>query len=398
MSSRLVSFTERIDAAPDLVSMVRGLGAYVWVREGDGFVAWGQAASINPGAGPERFERASSRLASLFDIASIEDDVLRPGTGPIAYASYTFDPSTAGSRLVVPAVVVGRAGGECWVTVNGIVGDPVDEHAAAVGHAERVVSEEAWMRAVARVRDQIRGGWLEKVVLARAVTVHGSFDPRAIAGALAEVYPQCYTYCFDGLVGASPELLCRRTDALVESLVLAGTTRRSDDIAEDERLGATLFASSKERSEHELAVGTVRDVLSLMCSELKVETEPSLLGLANVQHLATHLRGDLAEPATALEIAGRLHPTAAVCGVPTHDALALIRSLEGFDRGRYAGPIGWVDSRGDGEFAIALRCAEISQNEARLFAGNGIVADSDPAAELAETELKLRAVRSAMRA
>ncbi len=144
-------------------------------------------------------------------------------------------------------------------------------------------------------------------------------------------------------------------------------------------------------------MGSARDVLELVCDELKVDAEPWLLRLANVQHLATSLRGELVRPLSALEIAGKLHPTAAVCGVPSTDALAIIRSYEGFDRGRYAGPVGWMDARGDGEVAIALRCAEIDGSRARLFAGNGIVADSDPDEELAETKLKLRAMQNAMR-
>jgi menaquinone-specific isochorismate synthase len=394
--NRLRSWTARLDVTPDLVSVLEEIGAYVWVREGEGFAAWSRAASFDPGTGEQRFASAASWLDEAFTTASIHDEVRRPGSGPIAFGSFTFDPTSPGSLLVVPAVVVGRAGEDCWVTINGVTGEvPAHLSVSETGRFDPV-DERTWMHAVARVRDQIRGGWLSKVVLARAETVHGSFDARAVASALSRLYPECFTFCFDGFVGASPELLVRRFGSVVESLVLAGSMPRGLERAEDDRLAAALLSSPKERVEHDLAVGTVRDVLALSCAELKVDDEPSLLRLANVQHLATSVRGDLAEPLTALELAGKLHPTAAVCGVPTHDALELIRSLEGFDRGRYAGPIGWVDARGDGEWAIALRCAEVSDGEARLFAGSGIVGDSDPESELAETKIKLRAVRSAM--
>lgn len=395
---RLVSRTVRIDAAVDLVSVLRSVPGFVWIREGDGFIAWGEAARIDPGTGSDRFVRAASMTEELLSRAVVSDEVRLPGSGPVAFASFSFDPMTDGSRIVVPAAMIWRSGDDAWITMTGTPSaledaiSPAAEHSAAWG----ALGEQAWIRAVARVRDQIRGGWLSKVVLAREVSSAGSFDVRAIVRALGERFPSCYTFAFDGLVGASPELLVRRIGSRVESLVLAGTARRGRDSNEDEELGRALFASSKERSEHSLAVDTVRDVLSLVCADLKLEEDPSLLRLANVQHLATHVLGELADRLTALELAGQLHPTAAVCGVPASDAMALIRSLEGFDRGRYAGPIGWVDASGDGEFAIALRCAEISGDVARLFAGNGIVADSDPEAELAETNMKLDAMRRAM--
>lgn len=395
----LLSRTVRIDAKPDLPSILSSLGAFVWAHEREGFIAWGEAARIDPGTGPERFVRAAAMLAELFGEAQIDDEVAKPGSGPLAFASFTFDPETPGSRVVVPAASIMRSGDETWITLTG---DPhaVDEAPPSIESGDwESIPEPRWMHAVARVRDQIRGGWLSKVVVAREVAVRtpSAFDVRDIASSLAETFPSCFTFSFDGLVGASPELLVRRTGTAVASLVLAGSARRGVDAAEDDRLGRELLASGKERSEHSLAVGTVRDVLSLACAELEVDEEPSLVRLANVQHLGTQVAGRLLpDVPTALELAGRLHPTAAVCGVPASDALALIRSLEGFDRGRYAGPIGWVDARGDGEFAIALRCAEIDGNIARLFAGNGIVADSDPEAELAETQIKLAAMQSAM--
>jgi len=387
--------TMRLEKPPALEELV-GPDTFVWLREGDGFVALGEAARIDPGTGLERFEHASATLTQRFHDAEVHDDLRRAGSGPIAFCSFTFDPDTPGSRVIVPRVVVGKSGGDAWVT---IIGPKAGERDMADVSSSWAAEEDgAFTRAVERARAEIRAGWLAKVVLARAVTVSSSqpFDVPGVVRRLTAAYPSCFTFAFDGLVGASPELLIRRTGTTAEAVVLAGTAPRGTTPDEDARIGAALAASPKERSEHEFAVGTARDVLELACHELKVDAEPWLLRLANVQHLATSLRGELAEPLTALQLAGRLHPNGAVCGVPVTDALGIIRRSEPFDRVRYAGPIGWVDARGDGEIAIALRCAEIAGASARLFAGAGIVADSDPGAELAETNIKLRAMQNAM--
>lgn len=384
-------------AAPPVLHELAGADTFVWVREGNGFVALGEAARFDPGAGPDRFERAAAALHELFRGADVHDGVQRPGSGPLAFCSFTFDPDAPGSRVVVPRVVVGRSGDEAWVTIVEAADDARDDAPPATMPAP-ADDEATFIRAVERARAGIRAGWIAKVVLARAVTVDADrpFDVASVVRRLAESYPSCFTFAFDGLVGASPELLIRRMGTTAEAVVLAGTAPRGATADEDAWIGAALAASPKERSEHEFAVGTARDVLELACHELKVDAEPWLLRLANVQHLATSLRGELAEPLSALQLAGRLHPNGAVCGVPVTDALGIIRRTEPFDRGRYAGPIGWVDARGDGEIAIALRCAEIAGASARLFAGAGIVADSDPGAELAETNIKLRAMQNAM--
>ncbi|MGH2688649.1 MAG: isochorismate synthase, partial [Actinomycetota bacterium] len=243
-----------------------------------------------------------------------------------------------------------------------------------------------------------RQGELLKVVLARDVLVERPepLGHRAVARRLAERYPQCWTFVAGGMVGASPELLVRREGPTLQSLTLAGSAPRGADAGEDHTLGAALLRSHKDRWEHELAVRFVRETLSRCCSELWVDPEPFLLRLANVQHLATNIHGLLAEPLPAVELAGRLHPGAAICGTPTRAALEVIDRLEGMDRGHYAAPVGWMDAEGDGEWAIALRCAEVSGTRARLFAGAGIVAESDPASELEETRLKLHPVLSAL--
>jgi menaquinone-specific isochorismate synthase len=399
----------------DLLAALPFDDGVAWVREGAGFVAWGEAARLDPGTGPGRFTVASeSALALLTGIETDEGG----GPGPLVAGSFTFAAAAPGSWLVVPSVVLRSTGEEAWITVTGTgdptggsedgsavlraLSDPADRHrragpGGAPGPAQSK-SDDEWMGAVASARTSIRQGELLKVVLARDVLVEQAepLSHRAVARRLAERYPQCWTFVAGGMVGASPELLVRREGPTLQSLTLAGSAPRGGDADSDRALGAALLRSHKDRWEHELAVRFVRETLSRCCSELWVDPEPFLLRLANVQHLATNVHGLLAEPLPAVELAGRLHPGAAVCGTPTRAALAVIGRLEGMDRGHYAAPVGWMDASGEGEWAIALRCAEVSGTRARLFAGAGIVAESDPASELEETRLKLRPVLSAL--
>ncbi|HEX2028223.1 MAG TPA: isochorismate synthase, partial [Nitriliruptorales bacterium] len=399
--------TERVHVAGELLSLLPPTAGLAWLRRGEGLVGWGEAARVDPGTGDERFLRAARALRALADDADTHDPVGRPGTGLVAFASFTFDPRAPGSLLVVPQVTLGRRGRVGWRTTVGaggapeLVASPLAEH-----HGERIRSagsslpDVAWLEAVAGAVHRIAAGELDKVVLARDHTVwsRAPFDARVLARRLAARFPDCWTFLCEGLLGATPELLIRRTERRVASLVLAGSAARGADPDEDRRLGEDLLASKKDRHEHELAVASVREVLAPRCLRLRLDDEPSLLRLANVQHLATRVSGTLGEDATALELAGALHPTAAVGGVPTEVALRVIRELEGMQRGRYAAPVGWVDARGDGEFGIALRCAELDGARARLFAGSGIVAGSLPEDELEETWWKLRAMQSAFQA
>jgi len=219
---------------------------------------------------------------------------------------------------------------------------------------------------------------------------------RYLLGRLAAAYPECWTFQVDDMVGATPELLVRRTSDVVLSRVLAGTVKRRGNEGEDASLAKALLGSDKDLEEHEYAVRSVARALAHHCTDLRVPAQPTVLRLSNVQHLATDISGRLADGASALALAASLHPTAAVCGSPTERAFAVIRELEGMDRGRYAGPVGWFDSRGDGEFGIALRCAEVRPGSLRLFAGCGIVTGSDPEAELAESRAKFVPIRAAL--
>ncbi|MFP5309777.1 MAG: isochorismate synthase MenF [Actinomycetes bacterium] len=418
--SDLTVRTWAIDDPGPLLDRLPPTDGVAWLQGEDGMVGIGAAARIDPGVGPGRTSVATDALARLAAGASVRDDVRVAGTGLVAFGSFTFDVDTHGSSLVVPEVVVGRRGRTAWLTCIG----PADDErlsasepplppavATATAHAAdrpryagSSVPDVRWLEAVATAVQRIRAGELEKVVLARdhAVWSKETFDARVLARRLAERFPGCSTFVVDGLVGATPELLVGRTGARVESLPLAGTTGRDADPDLDAALGRALLDSAKDRWEHELLVRNVAEVLGRVCRDLHHADTPFLLQLDNVQHLATRFVGELA-PAddgslpSALELAGALHPTPAVAGTPTADALAVLRELEGMDRGRYAAPVGWVDAAGDGEWGIALRCAELSGARARLFAGAGIVADSLPEDELEETRIKLLAAQSAFR-
>jgi menaquinone-specific isochorismate synthase len=252
---------------------------------------------------------------------------------------------------------------------------------------------------VAEAVARIDAGDLEKVVLARAVEVEadGPLVVPDILRRLRALFPSCMVFSVDGFVGASPELLVARLGLDVRCQPLAGTVARSGDPTTDARLARALLASGKDRREHGLVVDAVAAALRPFCDRLDVPSTPEIVPLRNVAHLGTTIRGRLAAPApSALALACRLHPTPAVAGTPTMAALALLERLEGSTRGRYAGPVGWVDSRGNGEWAVGIRSAEVRGNKARLMSGNGIVAGSDPDEELAETQLKLQALLAAV--
>jgi menaquinone-specific isochorismate synthase len=256
-----------------------------------------------------------------------------------------------------------------------------------------------WTESVRRILATIDAGEVRKVVLARQLVVEGggSFDRRVILDRLRRSHPSCFTYAAGDFVGASPELLIRRRGGEVASCPMAGTVRRGDTPEEDEALVAGLRRSVKETEEHRLLVEAVVSALAPVCAEPPTAGEPDVVRFPTVSHLATRVSGVLREPApSALALAGLLHPTPAVGGLPRAEALAAIAALEGFDRGLYAGPVGWVDAHGDGEFAVALRGAQLDGPRARLVAGAGIVAGSDPDAEWAETEAKLRPMLAAV--
>jgi menaquinone-specific isochorismate synthase len=404
LTDGLAVSTVRITDPGDLLSELPTSAVSAWIHQGDGLVGWGEAARLTIPAGEDRFATGEKWLAELFDAARITDEVAVPGTGPVAFGSFTFDPASDGSVLIVPAVITGRRAGVAWRTTISAEGAwPSAEPSVPASPAEMrwsdgSLSAPEWAQVVAAAVDRIKAGELHKVVLARDLQANASadIDVRVLLARLATRSPGCYTFACAGLIGATPELLIQREGRDVRSLVLAGTMARGGSQAEDEALSAALLGSAKNAEEHRYSVESVRDLLAPLCAELRVDAEPYLLQMADYQHLATSVSGVLARDASALALAASLHPTAAICGTPTAVALELIRELERMDRGRYAGPVGWVDARGNGEWGIALRCGEIDGSRARLFAGCGIVAGSQPDAELAETETKFRPMRRAL--
>lgn len=401
----LVAWTVEVDDPGELLSWLPAGEAFAFLRGGDGLVGWGEAVRLPVAPGAD----VAAEVAAVLESITVRDDVGVPGSGAVAIASLGFDPTRDASILVVPKVVLGRRDGRSWLTLvspPGAVAVPALRRrpVAAASAPPAAVSkllpaEREWRGAVATAVGALRAGELRKVVLARAieVTADATLDPRSVAARLAVRFPACFTFLCDGLVGASPELLVRRLGRHAESLVLAGTVRRGATADEDAELERGLLASAKDAVEHRLAAESVHEVLGRVSADVVIDPAPHLLRLANVTHLATHVEAWLPPSApSALAIAALLHPSAAVGGTPRERAVPLIRELETEPRGRYAGPVGWVDVNGDGEFAIALRCAQLSGRVARLWAGAGIVADSDPDAELAETTAKFDAVLSAL--
>jgi menaquinone-specific isochorismate synthase len=388
------------DSAPDdLVS---------WVRRGDGLVGWGQALTFES-RGEGRFRDAEAWWREIVTHAVVRDEVERPGTGLVCFGSFPFaDDSAESARLVVPSTIVGRRDGRTWLTTVSLdpqltilesptaASDPEPPH--GIAFADGSVSPADYAHSVAEAVERIAAGEVDKVVLARdlVATATSPIDARWLLRRLAERYENTWVFSVAGLVGATPELLVRRDQGLITSRVLAGTIRRTGDDAKDLGLAASLARSSKDLEEHEYAVRSVADALEPHCSSMNVPEAPFVLHLPNVMHLATDVNGVVHDDATSLQLAESLHPSAAVGGTPTAEATSLIAEIEGMPRDRYAGPVGWMDASGDGEWGIALRSAMVTEGGVRLFAGCGIVASSDPEAELAESQAKFVPVRDAL--
>jgi len=381
----LRSRTWLVDQAADpLVSL--GEGGFAWFAEGLGLATSGVAARVSVG----------DAAGVLADIAG-DDPLAVPGTGPLAVGALGFDGM---GELVIPARISGRtAEGLAWVTEVG----PADEAAQAwpatpLGPRHRP-DPLRWARSVEDALGRIAAGRLAKVVLAREVTVDVDrrLDVGTVVDRLRREQPSCFTYAVGSYVGASPELLARRRGYDVMSRPMAGTVAQGGSPGDDRRLVAAMAASAKEQNEHRLVVDDVRAKLRALADHPSEALGPEVVRLSTVAHLVTTVRCRLRDPAlSALDVAALLHPTPAVAGVPVEAAIVAIAELDGFDRGLYAGPVGWVDARGDGDWAVALRSATLDGSRARLVAGAGIVAGSDPEAEWEETEAKLAAIRSAL--
>jgi menaquinone-specific isochorismate synthase len=404
---------------PELLRAGGQDGRALWSRADVSLLGVGQAMGVPLAAGwaaPERVSLVGEVLSAI----SGDDDLGLPACGPVAMGALPYDPAVAG-RLSIPRLLVARQGARSWATLT-------EPRGAQTANVRRAVEDELaelrlepppeplpdrfeltaaiphdeWKQLVAKAVGEMQGGSLTKVVLARQVKVVANrpFVLPETLSRLASLYPSCTVFRVEGFIGASPETLVRRAGEHVLSHPLAGTVARSGDPATDEALLAALMSSGKDRHEHQLVVDEIAAKLRPFCASLDVPKVPSTVALRNVSHLGTEIRGALSVDhlpmPTSLELAALLQPTPAVGGLPMEAALRWQRDNEGFDRGCYAGPVGWVDSRGDGEWALGLRSANVSGRRAVLYAGNGIVAGSDPDAELAETQLKLQALLAAL--
>lgn len=404
-------------------------GPLCWLRRGEGLVGFGEIASF-AGSGPSRFSDAEQWWKTLLATADVADSIRMPGTGAMAFGSFAFSKTSAfESVLIVPALVVGFSAGTAWLTQLSLDGTvPTPESALALLRVlasplpsalessapdtpsegtvrSGALTEEQWMDSVRSGVATIAHGGLEKVVLARDVVATFPTPVRrvSILQRLVSLYDECWTYGVRGLVGATPEMLIKVDGSTAQARVLAGTLDREDEPAGSTDFADTVLGGSlKQRQEHDFAVRSLTRQLAPFATDLSFPAEPFILELPNVWHLASDVTAQLANSnghvPTSLALVEALHPTAAVCGTPRDEAASLILELEQMDRGPYAGPVGWLDGAGNGEWGIALRGAVLEDaHSVRLYAGAGIVEASDPEAELAETWAKLRPMLQALK-
>lgn len=413
--THLVVQTRAIDPVEDLLAYADPARPLAWLRRGDGIIAVGGETvaqlRVPRRHGGARTSEISEVWRGLAANAAVDDAVRLPGTGLVAFGAFVFDEeSDAESVLVIPREVVGRHGDTFWHTTIGIAeaAQPPAPSVQAYGPhwagtlGPGAQSPQGYQDAVRGGLTRIAEGELSKVVLARDLTgsIPNGSDLRRLVRELSTGYPDTWTFAVDGLIGASPETLVTVSGGTVTARVLAGTIGRGADPDADTAASASLASSTKDLDEHQYAVQSVLTVLRPHTRALAASEQPFLLKLPNLFHLATDVEAELSDGETALDLVGVLHPTAAVAGTPTPAAIAAIRELEPFDRGRYAGPVGWIDGEGNGEWAIALRCAQFTGTTGAVsvtaYAGAGIVSGSDPETELLETRVKFRPLVDAL--
>ena len=395
--------TARLGSHLPLLDLLPDENPFTWVRNGEGLVGWGVYAETTV-VGAGRFEAARTWWHEQLDSFEINNEVHGAGTGPVLFTSFAFDQQEE-SRLVIPKVVVGIKNQTTWITWIGDENQPKLLEKPAGTQLPKVTWRDndidAWKKKVQSAVEVIRRDSLDKVVLAREIIadIDSPIDPRTVLRKLAKDYPGTWVYSNNGLIGATPELLIRLNNSMVVSRVLAGTISKTGDDSKDLALAASLARSSKDLEEHEYAVRSVADALAPFCSSTNVPDAPFVLHLSNVMHLATDVTGAIKEGHKVIDIfsiLSKLHPSAAVCGTPTNAAAELIKQFEGINRGRYAGPIGWIDARGDGEQGLALRCGYLKDREVHAYAGCGIVAGSDAEHEADESKAKLLPIINAL--
>lgn len=406
--------TVRIEEPVDLLGHVPAGVSGAWLRHGQGLVAVGRAWSVRT-TGPDRFAAASAAFRDLASRARVYDEVRVRTSGLIALGSFSYaGASERPSTLLVPRALLGVHDGEAFLTVVGIdeepelpaswrdlfPSSPVDAPAAAPLELEADHTPDEYQARVQQAVDEIRSGAAEKVVLSERTSVRTQepLSPALLLTRLARAYPSTWVYHLEDVIGASPEMLAQTEDGRVFSRVLAGSRPAADDGELDEADRRAFRANHKERSEHAYAVDSVVERLQDLAAEIEVSAEPFVLRLPGLEHLASDVSARLHEGVTSLDVAARLHPSAAVSGTPREQADEIIARLEPRDRGGYAAPVGWMDASGDGQWAIALRMAHLTgERSAVLQAGGGLVAASDPVSEHAEALAKCRPMLRALR-
>lgn len=401
---RLHVVTSPVDQVRSLIPLVDGRHPLLFIRRGDGIAGLGEALRLEF-RGPNRIREAASAWREVVAAARVDDPVQRSGSGLVAFGAFAFaDDSAAASVLIVPRVVIGRRDGVSWITRIDGAQDAIE--AAPLGEEYRIpllpgeLDADGYREAVRTALARIATGDIDKAVLARDLVGHlpAGADLRRVLLDLALGYPDTWTFAVDGLIGSSPETLVRVNHGQVTARVLAGSIGRGADAEADAAASLALATSQKDLDEHRFAVHSVLSALQTHSRNVVASELPFALKLPNLWHLASDVEGTLSDGSTALDLVCELHPTAAVAGTPREAALELIARLEPFDRARYSGPVGWVDGRGDGKWAIALRSAEVSADgTVRAYAGAGVVSESDPDRELAETKLKFRPIVEAFR-
>ena len=391
--------THAVDQVSSLLPLLDPRAPLLFVRRGDGIAGFGEALRLEF-HGPDRISEAADAWRAVSAAATVTDPVGLSGSGLVAFGAFTFDDeSERASVLIVPEVIVGRRDETSWVTrVNGsaltLEKRPLGAEYRIALH-QGTLDGEGYKTAVAEAVRRIRAGEIDKVVLARDLVGHlpEEADLRRVLVDLALGYPDTWTFAVDGLLGSSPETLVRVNHGVVTARVLAGSIGRGADAEADHAAALALATSTKDLDEHRFAVQSVLSALGSHASGVVSSEIPFTLKLPNLWHLASDVEGALSDGSSALDLAAALHPTAAVAGAPTSAAVNLIRELEPIDRRRYGGPVGWVDAGGSGKWAVALRSAEVTADgRITAYAGAGIVADSDPERELAETRLKFRPI------
>ncbi len=399
----LIVETTACDDIGPLISLLDERDPLLWTRRGFGVAGVGTALRLEF-RGEDRIAQAAAAWHEVVAAATVTDPLGLPGTGLIALGTFAFSAeSDAASVLIVPEVLVGRTGGQSWITRVGVGTLPPASapttrplrNAHPVEFGPGSLTAAGYRDAVSQAIARIRSREVSKVVIARDLTAKlavGS-DVRSAVCRLALGYPDCWTFAIDGFIGSSPETLVGVTGGTVRARVLAGSAARGMDATSDQDAATALATSAKDLDEHRYAVQSVLASLRKHSPSVSASELPYALKLPNLWHLASDVDGDLIDGSTALDLVDALHPTAAVAGTPTAKALEMIHELEPFDRGRYAGPVGWVGANGDGEWAVAVRSAQVtSDGVITAYAGAGIVAESVPEHELVETRLKFRPV------